>query len=85
MESLLTQQFISSVGVPGFICIIVIFCVGKTNKELKDAIDALTNEIKTSNIEQKNKIDNIESDIRELKNNVNYLQIRLGVNNSERH
>lgn len=83
MEHLLTSQFISSVGLPGLICIIVIFCVGKTNKELKDAIDALTQEIKTSNIEQKNKIGNLENDIRELKSNVNYLQIRLGVNRND--
>ena len=83
--SFLTPQFAATVGLPGLICIITIFCVGQTNKELKTAIDALTNEIKTSNIEQKNKIENLESDIKELKSNMNYLQIRLGVNHNERN
>ena len=85
MEAFLTPQFFSSVGLPGFICIITIFCVGKTNQELKTAIDALTQEIKASNIEQKNKIDTLENDIKELKSNVNFLQIRLGVNRNERN
>lgn len=85
MESFFTPQFISSVGLPGVICILTIFCVGKTNQELKTAIDALTQEIKTSNIEQKNKINNLETDIKELKSNVNYLQLRLGVNHNEGH
>ena len=81
--SFLTPQFAATVGLPGLICIITIFCVGQTNKELKIAIEALTSEIKKTNIEQKSKIENLESDIKELKSNMNYLQIRLGVHHNE--
>ena len=56
MESFFTPQFVTSVGLPGFICILTIFCVGKTNQELKTAIDALTQEIKASNKEQKDNL-----------------------------
>ena len=81
--AIINSEFITTVGLPGFICILTIICIGKTNKELKIAIDALTSEINKSNLEQKHKIENLESDIKELKSNMHYLQVRLGVHHNE--
>ena len=81
MESFFTPQFVTSVGLPGFICILTIFCVGKTNQELKTAIDALTQEIKASNKEQKDNLKNLEDEVKELKFKMNNWEAR----HNERH
>ena len=76
MESFFTPQFVTSVGLPGFICILTIFCVGKTNQELKTAIDALTQEIKASNKEQKDNLKNLVDEVKELKFKMNSWETR---------
>ena len=76
-----TPEFITSVGLPGFICILTIICVGKTNQELKIAINALTKEIKESNDEQKKKLDDLEDEVKELKFKMNSWEAR----HNERH
>lgn len=76
-----TPEFITSVGLPGFICILTIVCVGKTNLDLNIAINALTKEIKTSNDEQKKKLESLEDEVKELKFKMNHWEAR----HNERH
>ena len=33
--AIINSEFITTVGLPGFICILTIICIGKTNLELK--------------------------------------------------
>lgn len=69
--AIINSEFITTVGLPGFICILTIICIGKTNLELKIAIDALTKQIKDSNDEQKKKFENLEDEVKELKFKIN--------------
>lgn len=80
-NALFNSEFITTVGLPGFICILTIVCVGKTNQDLKIAINALTKEIKDSNDEQKKKLENLEDEVKELKFKMNHWEAR----HNERH
>ena len=74
--AIINSEFITTVGLPGFICILTIICIGKTNLELKIAIDALTKQIKDSNDEQKHKIESLEDEVKELKYKINRWEVK---------
>lgn len=78
MEAFLTPQFVSTVGVPAIICLY-------TLREVRSSLDKLTLAINKLGENHSKEIASLKDEVRELKSNVNYLQIRLGVSRDERN
>ena len=78
MENFFTPQFVSTVGVPAIICLY-------TLREVRGSLDKLTAAINKLGEDHTKEISALKDDVKELKYNVNSLQIRLGVTHNERN
>ena len=70
----LTPEFFSAVGFPAAICIYTLFGVNKTMKELTIAINQLTTDINKREIEQAQKLEKLEDEIKALKFRIEAIQ-----------
>ena len=66
METL-SPEFFANVGFPAAICAYTLFGVNKTMKELTTAINKLTTDINNREIEQTQKLDKLEDEVKALK------------------
>lgn len=70
----LSPEFFSTVGFPAAICAYTLFGVNKTMKELTTAINKLTTDINNREIEQTQKLDKLEDEVKALKFRVGVMQ-----------